>query len=212
MGDVFPRSVSAWLRAPAALVVWDLQPRVAARAVNLERVLEATSELLALAKAARAMIVYSRHMGVEWDREDAAWCYQQWQAAGRPSHLPEPRCRQEDPSSDIYDAIRPSADEAVIVKRRPALFAGTSAFDMFTRNGIQALVLAGVATDRRVLGTAREAVHRGFYPLVVAEATTSFTAQAHTDGLREAGRYGSVVSLDDIRANWGQGHRVGAPT
>lgn len=198
----FPRTPAAWLRAKSALLVWDLQQCVGERAVELDRVLEATASLVELAAAAGVMVVFTRHVGRRWVEEDLAWRYLQWRAAGEPSQMQEPRCRDGRRDNEIYDALKPPPGAIVIAKHRPSLFAGTSAEELFRGRGIATLVIAGIATDRGVLSTAREAVYRGFHPIVVAEATTSFSSNAHRKGLEEAARVGSVVNLGDVRNAW----------
>lgn len=69
--------------------------------------------------------------------------------------------------ADIHPAVAPKASEIVVTKHRVGAFAGTD-LDMILRaNGIETLVLAGIATSGVVLSTVRHASDAD-YRLIVA--------------------------------------------
>lgn len=64
----------------------------------------------------------------------------------------------------------PGEREAVVIKRLPSSFAGTTLADLLAERGIDTLLIAGLMTHNCVDATAREAFHRGLRVAVIADA------------------------------------------
>lgn len=72
---------------------------------------------------------------------------------------------------EFVEGIRPAAGEPVVTKARYSGFAGTN-LDMILRaNRINALILVGVNANVCVESTLRDAYHREYFALMVADAT-----------------------------------------
>ena len=72
---------------------------------------------------------------------------------------------------EFVDGIRPQAGETIVYKARYSGFAGTN-LDMILRAArIDSLVLVGVNTNVCVESTLRDAYHREYFALMVADAT-----------------------------------------
>jgi hypothetical protein len=75
--------------------------------------------------------------------------------------------------------------------------------------GIDTVLMTGVATDRGVLATARDAAYQGIMMVAVTDAVGSFTDGAHEAGLQELGRVAHFCSAALVLAAWGSG--LGSP-
>lgn len=64
------------------------------------------------------------------------------------------------------------------------------------------VVLTGVATDRGVLATARDAVYQGVMTIVVSDGVGSFSDEGNERGLQELGRISHVCSSAQIIEAW----------
>jgi nicotinamidase-related amidase len=64
--------------------------------------------------------------------------------------------------------------------------------------------MTGVATERGVLTTVRDAANQGIMMVVVTDAVGSFSAAAHERGLQDLGRLAHLCSAADVLAAWNQ--------
>jgi nicotinamidase-related amidase len=83
------------------------------------------------------------------------------------------------PGADISPAVKPEADEVVVVKHRVSAFAGTD-LDMILRaKGVGTLVLAGVATSGVVLSTVRHGADADYRIVVVKDCCADGDDEVH---------------------------------
>jgi nicotinamidase-related amidase len=79
----------------------------------------------------------------------------------------------------IHPAVAPEPGEVVITKRRASAFTGTD-LDMILRaNGIETLVLAGIATSGVVLSTVRHAADADYQIIVVEDCCSDKDEETH---------------------------------
>ena len=72
---------------------------------------------------------------------------------------------------EFAEGIRPHPDEVIINKARYSGFAGTNLDMMLRAHRINTLLIAGVNTNVCVESTLRDAFHREYFALMVADAT-----------------------------------------
>ncbi len=72
---------------------------------------------------------------------------------------------------DFVDGIEPSTGEIVVTKARYSGFAGTNLDNILRANRITHLLFVGVNTNVCVESTLRDAYHREYFALMVADAT-----------------------------------------
>lgn len=72
---------------------------------------------------------------------------------------------------EFVDGIKPLPGEVVVTKARYSGFAGTNLDQLLRANRISALILVGVNTNVCVESTLRDAYHREYFALMVADAT-----------------------------------------
>jgi nicotinamidase-related amidase len=83
------------------------------------------------------------------------------------------------PGIEVHRAVAPKPGEMVVTKHRVSAFAGTD-LDMILRaNGIETLVLAGIATSGVVLSTVRHAADADYRLVVVEDCCTDRDPEVH---------------------------------
>jgi len=84
-----------------------------------------------------------------------------------------------DATAHVHPAVAPAADEVIVTKHRVSAFAGTD-LDMILRaNGIDTLVLAGIATSGVVLSTVRHAADVDYRLVVVHDCCADRDPEVH---------------------------------
>ncbi|SCL44162.1 Nicotinamidase-related amidase [Micromonospora citrea] len=102
------------------------------------------------------------------------------------------------PKSRIIDELAPEAGDVVITHVRLTGFFGTELDTVLRRRKIDTVLFTGVATNLSVTGTAFEAVNHGYRPVIVSDACTAATDEAHRASLETLGRLGEVVTTADV--------------
>src|SRR6202035_87074 len=82
-------------------------------------------------------------------------------------------------NAKIHPAVTPLADEIVATKRRVSAFAAPDVDLMPRANGIETLVLTGIATSGVVLSTLRHAADADYRPLVVGDCCSDSDEETH---------------------------------
>jgi nicotinamidase-related amidase len=81
--------------------------------------------------------------------------------------------------ADAHPAIPPEEGDLVVVKRRVSAFTGSDLEVVLRAQGIQHLVLAGIATSGVVLSTLREAADKDYRLTVVSDLCADSDAEVH---------------------------------
>lgn len=102
------------------------------------------------------------------------------------------------PKTRIIDEVAPQTGDIVITHVGLTGFFGTE-LDMILRaRAVQTILFTGVATDLSVAGTAYEAVNQGYRIVIVSDACTAATDDAHQASLATLGQLGQVTTTDDL--------------
>ncbi|MGH7440124.1 MAG: cysteine hydrolase family protein [Polyangiaceae bacterium] len=89
------------------------------------------------------------------------------------------RFAERSPGTEVHPAVAPKAGDIVVTKHRVSAFAGTD-LDMILRaNGIETLVLGGIATSGVVLSTIRHAADADYRLVVVADCCADRDPEVH---------------------------------
>ena len=177
-----------------ALLVMDFQKLIVdGYAADKEQLMSQTKKLLEAARGASMMVIYvvvgfrpgfpevsTRNMSFRAIKETGAF------TAG-------------DPKAEIHPDLAPRRGETVVTKHRVSAFAGTD-LDMILRaNGIETLVLTGIATSGVVLSTLRHAADADYRLLAVSDCCADRDAEVHRVLFEKVfPRQASVVLADDI--------------
>ena len=98
----------------------------------------------------------------------------------------------------IIDDLTPEPDDLVVTHPRLTGFHGTDLDVLLRGRGIDTVLFTGVATNLSVEGTAREAVNHGYRTLLVTDACSAATDEAHRATLDTFGLLGEAVTTDTI--------------
>lgn len=101
--------------------------------------------------------------------------------------------------SGVVSAVRPEANEVVLVKTKASAFFGTALTSGLISSGSDSLVLAGGTTSGCVRATAVDGTSYGFEVLVAEEACFDRSQLSHAVSLRDIdAKYGRVQTTDEI--------------
>jgi nicotinamidase-related amidase len=102
---------------------------------------------------------------------------------------------------EVHPAVAPREDEVIIVKHRIGAFAGTDLELILRANGIDTLILCGIATSGVVLSTIRHAFDHDYRSVVVSDACADRDPEVHRILVeRVFARPGPVVDTDQLVA------------
>lgn len=178
------------LEPTAALVVIDLQQGIVTRPVAhpIESVVARTAELARAFRSHGLPVALVNATGMAPGRTDA-----QQGAAPRPA-----------PSegwADLVDELAVADDDILVSKQRWGAFIGTTLHDELSSRGVTQVVVTGVATSIGVESTARSAYDHGYHVVLVTDAMTDLTADAHETSVQVVfPRLGETATTAEVLA------------
>jgi nicotinamidase-related amidase len=159
---------------------------------NLDRyaqVIRKISELLAWARGRKMPVIYTRI------------CF-------RPSyvdaHPASPAIRihglqDGEWGGDIVDELKPLPADIVVTKHRTSAFYNTDLEILLRGLKVHTLIVGGLATNRAVESTVRDAHNRDLESIVVSDGTAAGSEELHRGSLRSiADWFGVVMTLEDV--------------
>ncbi|MBM0257606.1 cysteine hydrolase family protein [Micromonospora sp. 4G55] len=102
------------------------------------------------------------------------------------------------PKTRIIDEVAPQVGDVLITHVRLTGFFGTDLDTILRRRGVNTVLFTGVATNLSVTGTAFEAINHGYRTLIVSDACTAATDDAHQASLATLDQLGQVATTDDV--------------
>jgi nicotinamidase-related amidase len=133
-----------------------------------------------------------------------------WRRAGWPvlhvqhmSQEPGSPLRPEAPGNAFRPEAAPLAGEPLFQKTVNSAFIGTTLEEHLRREGIGALVIAGLTTDHCVSTTARMAGNLGFEVVIVEDATATFE-RTGPDGVRYSAEQMHRLALASLHGEFGR--------
>jgi nicotinamidase-related amidase len=81
--------------------------------------------------------------------------------------------------TEVHAAVAPRPSDVVVTKHRVSAFTGTDLEVILRSNGIEALLLAGIATSGVVLSTVRHAADADYRVVVVEDCCADRDAEVH---------------------------------
>lgn len=100
--------------------------------------------------------------------------------------------------AEIIDPLAPADADHVITNARVGGFTQDLA-GILDRNDVDTVILAGVATNVSVEGTARVASDNGYRVVIAEDACSAATPAAHAASIESLGLLAEVCGVDDIR-------------
>jgi len=166
-----------------------------AQMVADNNVLDKTSQLLAAARSSGVTVIYVSVKFREGYPERPANSGL-WQGLHGANALVEGTW-----GSQIHDQLTPEKGEPIVTKRGVSAFAASDIEQILHNKRIGTLILAGVATNFVVEGTARQACDLGYDTIVVGDCCASMSQEAHDSSLNTALPFLCTVSnFDEVSA------------
>ena len=100
------------------------------------------------------------------------------------------------------DELAPQNGDIVVHKSRGSAFHQTPLDNILKARGITTVLLTGVLSAGCVLFTAADAMHHGYYPLVVRNCVASYSLEAHKQALIWMETQFPVFDLEEMLAVW----------
>lgn len=105
--------------------------------------------------------------------------------------------------------VKPLQGDPVIIKHRYSGMIGTELDSVLKTYGVKSLLMAGVATDTCVEGTARDAYFMDYYVTLLSDCSGALSESDHLSALTRFSRdYGLVVTSHDVIAAWEHSGRM----
>lgn len=101
--------------------------------------------------------------------------------------------------AQIYDEMEVEAGDIVVAKPKYSAFWGTDLEAILNTNGIESLVLTGIATDVCVGQTMVDAYHRDYNCVVVSDGTATTTQFQEQSLFMHENYWGRVLTSDEVK-------------
>jgi nicotinamidase-related amidase len=103
---------------------------------------------------------------------------------------------------EIVPEVAPQPGELVIPKWRSSAFVGTPLELVLRSNGIESVIVCGVATHACVESTVRDAFNNDFYVALVEDCVGAFDQHLHDAAMTVLRGRVDVVTCDQVREAW----------
>ncbi len=111
-----------------------------------------------------------------------------------------------DPSREDFFGVEPTETDIILLKPKYSAFVGTNLDAILRANGIETLIVTGVATNVCVESTVRHGFMLDYHMVVPPDLTAGVDEECKAMSLRNIGTFfGEVVHSDLILAAWGSG-------
>jgi nicotinamidase-related amidase len=160
---------------------------------NLDAQIEATLNLLKVARARSLPVIFSTVSYDDVDLKDAGiWALKQRGVMDLRTGTPE---------VELDQRLQRMPSEGWLVKKYASCFFGTDLSSRLLSQGIDTLLIAGCTTSGCVRATAVDALQTGFRAMVIRECVGDRSKSAHDQSLFDLhAKYADVVGLDETCA------------
>ncbi len=102
------------------------------------------------------------------------------------------------PGAAITDELAPRDTDRVVTHQRVGGFHDSELDEILRGLGVDTVVFLGVATNASVEGTTRAASDLGYRVLVISDACSAATPEAHAASLESLGLLAEITTTDDV--------------
>ena len=106
------------------------------------------------------------------------------------------------PGAAITDELAPQDTDRVVTHQRVGGFHDSELDEVLRGLGVETVAFLGVATNASVEGTARAASDLGYRVLVISDACSAATPDAHAASLESLGLLAEITTTDDLIASF----------
>ena len=104
----------------------------------------------------------------------------------------------------FMDAVKPLPGENILTKHRSSAFFNTQLDTLLRARQVRTIAICGVLAEGCVETTLRDSFHRDYYPVLVPDATASYSQEIHSAYVMVASARHDAMATDDLMAVWGQ--------
>jgi nicotinamidase-related amidase len=180
-----------------AMIVYDMQIGVVRQLRNGQAVVERVGEALAIARAARMRVFFTRHMSLPRELM-GSFQYRMamiWQRVDCTDDV-KPWFLRDSPGFPIVPELTPLASEAIFDKITMSAFEGTPLQIALRDTGVRAIAIAGLAIEVGIEPTARHAADLGFIPVILRDACGAGNEEAANRSLSALEFAGDTIFTD----------------
>ena len=178
-----------------ALVVWDVQRASAKMIFNKEEFSRNLNSVVEMARKTNIPIFFTSIQIPSKRFESSAIIY----TLGK---LGFDRLFEQFTTEDMDFTIKPKQNEMVINKHTASIFIDTGFERMLRNAGIITVVFTGIATEFGVESSARDALNRGFYSVVVSDCVSSPYKDGHDRSLENMKNLITIINSKELENIW----------
>ncbi|BCS91058.1 MAG: isochorismatase [Candidatus Micrarchaeota archaeon] len=173
-------------RENTAVVIWDVQHMLVNSIFNKEQFLKSTDYLIEQSRSKGLPLFFTRITPLPDRFESLARKVAFKRSWG--DIKPE--------AFELY--FKPKQDETVFYKHTASIFIGTPFELMLNNAGIKNIAFAGIATEIGIESSARDALNRGFLPIVLEDCVSSADKEAHERSIKNMSNLLVVTSSSEF--------------
>lgn len=196
-----------------ALLMWDFAKGLAARAFNSDIFIQNTKILLEAARQHQIPVFYSRQSDMAWEDIGPGLIRMRMRdelktkAPAKNVSATDPPNKKGTPGGEFVEQLQPRDGEIIFEKFLPNAFLGTN-FDWRLRSrNIKTLILTGISAVTGVDGTAREAINRGYYAVIVRDCVSTTTRERYDLAMPAMEKLFDVFDSSEIVDSWHKSSR-----
>ena len=175
-----------------ALLIWDVQNMLVQNIFNPELFLATTKKVIASAREKGVPVIFSKITPLPEKFESPVRKYF-WKNRLR-------KMQQTPNGLDL--TIEPLENDIVIPKNTASMFIGTNFEQLLRNSGITTIAFIGIATEMGVESSARDALNRGFFPVIITDAVSSMNQEAHNRSLENLKNMMILLTSEEIISLW----------
>jgi len=175
-----------------AVVMWDVQNMLVDKIFNKDEFLSNAKNLHSIATTKKVPVFFTKITPLPERFESPA---RKFFMKNRPRNIQF--------TPDGFNlVIKPLEGDIILNKNTASIFVGTN-FELVMRNaGLSTIIFSGISTELGIESSARDALNRGFFPVVVRDAVSSSNREAHERSLQNLANMMLLLSTDELLALW----------
>jgi nicotinamidase-related amidase len=191
--------------------MWDFATGLVSRAFNSEVFVQNTKNLLEAARNSAIPVFYSHQSDMTWEEVGAGLIRMRIrdELKTKRNVLPNLQASQSvnkkgTAAGEFVEALKPVEGEVVFEKFLPNAFLGTNLEWRLRSRGIKTIVLTGISAVTGVDGTAREAINRGYYAVIVRDCVSTTTRERYDLAMPAMEKLFDVFDSSEIIRTWNE--------
>lgn len=100
--------------------------------------------------------------------------------------------------AQLVSQIQVEPTDVVLTHQRPGPFTNTNLHELLRGNGIENVLVCGVATNASVEGAARQASDLGYAAFVLSDASSAADQGAHDASIASMGLFAQMITVEEI--------------